>query len=121
MSIRKRSRDLRKRQTPAEKQLWDRLRSRRLDGYKFLRQHPIVCQEEQGSPLYFILDFYCNQEKLAIEVDGEYHENSEQQHYDSERDKLLNDRGIKVIRISNEEIKEIDNVIERIRKELCSG
>jgi very-short-patch-repair endonuclease len=58
------ARNLRKTQTDAEQILWLKLRSRRLSGFKFRRQHPID---------NYILDFYCNEAQLAIEIDGGQH------------------------------------------------
>lgn len=59
-------RDFRKNPTKAEACLWEILRSKQLEGYKFRRQHPM-----KG----YILDFYCPELKLAIEVDGQIHMN----------------------------------------------
>ena len=53
------ARELRKKQTPAEKLLWIRLRNRKLDGYKFLRQHPIAYLGYNNKHRYFIPDFFC--------------------------------------------------------------
>ena len=69
----RRANDLRKRMTPAESALWTLLRNKKLDGYKFRRQHPAKT---------FILDFYCHSIKLAIELDGGIHKNPIQAEYD---------------------------------------
>jgi very-short-patch-repair endonuclease len=66
----------RKLSTKAEQVLWTHLRNRKLHGYKFRRQHPI---------LDFIADFYCHGCKLIIELDGEYHNAIEQRQYDEGR------------------------------------
>lgn len=81
--------------TPAESALWEELRNKKLKGYKFRRQHPVGL---------FILDFYCHTAKLAIEIDGEYHLEQEQQIYDRARTELLNQAGIKELRFSNQDI-----------------
>ena len=60
--------EMRKNMTYAEKVLWQQLRNRKLDDLKFRRQHPVAI---------FILDFYCHEKKLAIEVDGGIHNNEE--------------------------------------------
>jgi very-short-patch-repair endonuclease len=60
-----RARDGRRVMTPAERLLWDKLRKHQVSGYKFRRQHPI------GS---YIVDFYCPAKHLAIEIDGDSHE-----------------------------------------------
>ena len=102
--------ELRRKMTKAEKVLWERLKEKKLDGYKFRRQHPI---------LRFIVDYYCHTEKLIIELDGEVHEEEHQKQYDEERTKILTECGMKVIRFRNEEIfNEIESVIERIRMAL---
>ena len=81
--------------TPAENALWEELRNKKLKGYKFRRQHPVGI---------FILDFYCHLAKLAIEIDGEYHLEQEQQLYDRARTELLNQAGIKELRFTNQDI-----------------
>lgn len=88
-------RALRKNQTPAEAQLWKYLRVRQLQGRKFRRQHSIM---------YFIVDFYCPQEQLIIELDGEYHNDILQKAYDVKRTCLLQKHGFKVIRIKNQDV-----------------
>jgi len=101
---------LRKKQTGAEKILWEMLRNKKLDGYKFKRQHGF------GT---FIVDFYCYASKLIIEIDGKIHEKKEQKERDFIREEVLIDSGFKVIRFTNDEvIDEIDYVINEIRKEL---
>ena len=67
---------LRKQATPAERKLWSIVRDRRLDGYKFRRQHGIG---------RYILDFYCSKAKLAVEVDGSVHDDPARAEYDRER------------------------------------
>ncbi|MBO6607528.1 endonuclease domain-containing protein [Psychroserpens sp.] len=99
-------RALRKNQTPAEAQLWKYLRGRQLQGRKFRRQHSIM---------YFIVDFYCPQEQLIIELDGEYHNDILQQAYDAKRTCLLQKHGFKVIRFENKDVFEsIENVLLEI-------
>jgi very-short-patch-repair endonuclease len=82
---------LRKKLTPAEKHLWQVLKSRQLAGLKFRRQHPV------GK---FILDFYCADYKLVIEVDGEIHKSRVE--YDAARTAQLETYGCTVLRFSNE-------------------
>lgn len=97
--------DLRKAQTPTEAVLWDRLRNRQLDDLKFRRQHPIG---------RYILDFYCAELKLAVELDGESHESRQQ--YDLARTAWLNELGIEVLRFQNMEVVlDINAVLECIR------
>ncbi|WP_229311166.1 endonuclease domain-containing protein [Larkinella soli] len=98
---------LRNESTFAEEALWFRLRRSQLDGRKFRRQHSIG---------YFILDFYCPAERLAIEVDGFIHDAPENQANDQERDRALATLDITVLRVRNEEIAEnVFEVLERIR------
>jgi very-short-patch-repair endonuclease len=100
----------RKRLTKGEAVLWTHLRDRRLDKYKFRRQHPI-----SG----FVADFYCHECKLIIEVDGEYHTEIEQRKYDEGRTYELSAFRIKVVRFTNLEILEdIGFVLDQIRAHL---
>jgi len=107
------SRELRKKQTPAEIILWSYLRNRKLNGYKFLRQHPIPYLGYNNKPNYFIPDFYCFEKKLIIELDGIIHDF--QKEYDQNREEILMDLGLKVIRFKNEELENIQKVLEKIR------
>lgn len=86
----------RKKQTIAEKILWNTLRNRKLNGHKFRRQHPVA---------QFIADFYCHESKLIIEVDGGYHNGQEQAEIDTGRTHELVELGLKVIRFSNHDIE----------------
>ena len=89
------ARELRKKQTDAENLLWQLLRGRRFCGYKFRRQHPA------GG---YILDFYCREIGLAIELDGGGHNDEEQRRYDDERTRVLAGEGIRVIRFWNHDV-----------------
>lgn len=92
-SIKRNARTLRDNQTVPEAILWKRLRNRRLGGFKFRRQYPIG---------QFIVDFYCHQVQLAIELDGRSHE--EQSEYDSIRSQWLTSNDITIIRFSNQQL-----------------
>jgi type I restriction enzyme M protein len=101
------ARELRKNQTKAEELLWLLLRDRKLNNLKFRRQHPLS--------VGFIIDFYCAKQKLGIEVDGGYHNNKEQQKRDTERTKIINKYGIKIIRFSNDNIlNNTESILEEI-------
>ncbi|PLX25881.1 MAG: hypothetical protein C0599_00080 [Salinivirgaceae bacterium] len=101
---------LRKEHTAAEKKLWQYLRNRMLNGYKFRRQHPLFD---------FIADFYCHEKKLVVEVDGGYHLDCQQTEKDDGRTYELNQYDIKVIRFSNEEVmNDIELVLSKILEEL---
>ena len=90
-----RVRELRKDATDPEKLMWSLLRNRVLDGAKFRRQHP-----HKG----YILDFYCHQAKLAIELDGSGHLEDKQIQHDEERTKILEEDGVKVLRFWNSDV-----------------
>lgn len=89
-----RARVLRSNMTKAEIILWSRLRSKKISGYKFRRQQPI---------LEYITDFYCDELRLIIEVDGEIHE--EKKMSDSIRDNMLRMNGYKILHLSNLEVE----------------
>jgi very-short-patch-repair endonuclease len=108
-TIRKFARELRQPQTPAEATLWRHLRNRNLE-YKFRRQHPIES---------FMVDFYCAEAKLLIEVDGETHFQKTQIEYDQARTEHLERLGYKVIRFTNDDIRyNINIVISKIIEEV---
>jgi leucyl-tRNA synthetase len=103
----KKARYLRKEETDSEKILWKFIRNKKL-GFKFRRQHPYG---------QFILDFYCPEKKICIEVDGQIHKYTRD--YDKSRTEYLNINGIKVIRFWNSEItKDINKVIQTIKNNL---
>jgi molybdenum cofactor cytidylyltransferase len=112
------TRELRKSQTPSEKLLWANLRNRKLEGYKFLRQHPIPFNYSSGQQQFYIADFYCAEKKLAIEVDGEYHKFQKSQ--DANRDAVLAEMGISTLRIRNEEVEDVSKVLKKIKEKLSS-
>jgi very-short-patch-repair endonuclease len=102
------ARFLKKVMSPAESLLWRNLRGSRLNGLKFRRQHPIKT---------YILDFYCHEKQLAVEIDGEIHENPENRQYDESRTKELSALNIQVIRFSNQEVlNNISEVLKRIKE-----
>ncbi len=105
------ARKLRRNMTPAEKLLWQRLRANRLGGWHFRRQQII-----DG----FIVDFYCHQADLVIEVDGPIH--LHQRAADQRREEVLKTKGLRVIRFKNEEIEsDLDLVCKRITALLGSA
>jgi adenine-specific DNA methylase len=98
------ARSLRQQQTDAETKMWYLLRDRRLAGKKFRRQHPI--------PPY-VVDFYCHEASLVIEIDGGQH--AEQRRYDEARTRHFQERGLKVLRFWNHEVlKETEAVLHAI-------
>ena len=99
---------LRNNSTEAEIILWNYLKDKSLNGYKFRRQYSVD---------QFILDFYCTKLKLAIELDGKVHLNKETKEHDENRDAFLNGFGITIIRFSNDEVfTNIKLVLDRIIK-----
>lgn len=100
------ARYLRRAATPAEKRLWSRLRNRQLAGLKFRRQEPFGTR---------IVEFYCAEAPLAVELDGSGHTYDAARRADSERELELNATGIRVIRLFNREIFEnLDGVLNEI-------
>ncbi|MBC3873657.1 endonuclease domain-containing protein [Undibacterium sp. LX15W] len=98
------AREMRKKMPDAEELLWYLIRNRKVAGAKFRRQHPVG---------RYILDFYCVEKKLAVELDGGQH--SEQQTYDQTRDAYLSQQGIHVLRFwNNQMLLETEVVLEAI-------
>ena len=94
--------------TKAETILWEKLRDRKLNGFKFRRQHAIG---------QFIADFVCIEKSLIVEVDGSIHGDRKEQ--DELRTNALNQIGFRVLRFSNDEVEErVDYVLEKIKREL---
>jgi len=105
-----RARSLRRELTPAERLLWGRLRSGRLDGFKFRRQMWL-----KG----YIADFACVEARLVVEADGSQHGEAEQ--YDARRSNAYAEEGFQTLRFWNSEIFEnLDGVLRAIREALPS-
>ena len=110
-NLKKISQALRRNMTRAEMRLWERLKSKHLN-FVFYRQKPI------GN---YIVDFYCNQAKLVVEVDGEYHTNNQASGNDIVRDVYMKSLGLKVLRFPNDEVlNNIDAVVAKIRENLAN-
>jgi very-short-patch-repair endonuclease len=106
--FRQRRKDLRNNATSAEKRLWYFLKGKQLAGRKFTRQHSI------GK---YIVDFYCSEEQLIIELDGEHHKEEEQVKYDEARTKYLESLNKRVIRFSNMDVLiDTDKVLKEIER-----
>ena len=106
LKLKKFSQDLRKNMTDAEKMVWSRIRRRQLKGLQIYRQRII------GN---YIVDFYCPESKLVIEIDGGQHFTNEVIQEDMTRDRYLSKEGINVLRFSDREVFEnLNGVIERI-------
>ena len=114
-SEKEKRRKLRQNQTNAEELVWRYLRNKQMLGYKFKRQYSID---------HFVIDFYCPELKLAVEVDGESHNNPEQGEYDIKRQKYLEKFNVKFVRIKDEDLignpnqalMKIENAIHLLEK-----
>ena len=107
-SVKAFARKLRQEQTDVESLMWGLLRDRRLGGAKFRRQHPVQS---------YVLDFYCEEAKLAIELDGGQH--ADKAAYDDKRSAFLKSQGIEVLRFwNNESLTQTEAVLEKIWMEL---
>ncbi len=103
-----RAKELRKTMTKTEAILWEKLRNRRLAGLKFRRQHPVEI---------FIVDFFCPEKMLVVEVDGGIHLTKNQREWDENRAHEIEKYGIKIIRFTNEEVEnEVIKVLMEIKK-----
>jgi len=99
-------RDLRRQSTPTEKLLWECLRARKVLGYKFRRQHPLFG---------FVVDFYCAEKNLIIELDGSVHMLPEVQQRDVSRQQNLEELGYTFLRFTSAEVaNHMEQVLARI-------
>ena len=105
------ARHLRQTATDAEALLWDQLRDRRLDGYKFRRQYPLAS---------FVADFCCPTFSLVVEVDGPIHR--ARHSADRARDQALQRIGFRVLRLTNRQVQQdLPAALQRIRDALASS
>ena len=96
--------------TRAEKHLWDRLRKSMLEGFRFRAQHPIDA---------FVVDFYCHQAKLVVEIDEKYHFNPAQRLEDENRDYVIKEFGLTVLRFTDDQVlTDVQSVVQTIRQHL---
>ncbi len=102
------ARHLRQKMTEAETKLWEQVRRKQILGLKFRRQQII-----EG----FIVDFFCHQAKLVVEVDGEVHVSEEQKLIDEHRRNVFALRGLDEMRFWNDEVlNSVDNVVKQIEE-----
>ena len=94
--------------TPAEAKLWSLLKNSQVAGRKFRRQHSV-------GP--YVLDFYCPEEKICIELDGAAHFTEAGYEYDAARTEYLNALNIRVIRFENKDaLEDAEGVVEEIKR-----
>jgi len=106
LTLLQRARDLRKSQTDAEQLFWSLLRDRRFGDFKFRRQYPL-------DP--YVLDFYCEEKNLAIELDGGQHNLEQSRRADERRTRHIERHGIRVLRFWNDDaLHDTDSVLEAI-------
>ncbi len=96
------ARDNRKNPTQSEKLFWENARGKKIGGLKFLRQHVIAYQLYENQQKFFIADFYCDELRLVVEIDGRVHDY--QKEYDSDRSEILEAMQFQVIRFTNDEV-----------------
>ena len=106
---------LRNEPTDSESILWQEIRNRKLSGRKFLRQHPIIydVNRDKNDFFFFIPDFYCASERLVIELDGPVHDFQKEKDY--RREMILTSHNLRIIRIRNGELVEMETVIKKIK------
>ena len=93
--------------TQAEAFLWSHLKESKLDGRKFRRQTSIK---------NFIVDFYCPEEKLIVELDGDLHFDKDVKKYDEQRTKKLDELGLNVLRFENQDVLfNLEAVLQEIK------
>ncbi len=100
-----RAKELRREMTPAEKLLWQQIRANKL-GVRFRRQQII-----EG----FIVDYYCHQAGLVVEVDGDIHDLQKEE--DERREKVLTEMGLRIVRFGNDEVvRDVSAVVGKIKE-----
>ncbi|HRO33482.1 MAG TPA: endonuclease domain-containing protein [Brevundimonas sp.] len=102
------ARSLRRKMTLPEVLVWNAIRGRRMDDVRFRRQHPL-------GP--YILDFYCEDARLAVEIDGQGHEHPDAAAHDERRTEWLHRNDVAVMRIAARDVLEdLEDVLQRIRR-----
>jgi very-short-patch-repair endonuclease len=113
ISEKEKRRSLRKNMPKSEVILWSKLKNKQMQGKRFLRQYSVD---------QYVLDFYCPELKLAIEVDGDSHFVTGAQEYDRDRQKYIESFGIRFLRYTNADIYEnVDGVCRHIREETANS
>jgi very-short-patch-repair endonuclease len=108
-SLKEKARELRNNLTPAEKHFWNALRT-----MPFYQNNTFNRQKPFGK---YIVDFYCHEQQLVIEIDGDSHYEDQAQVYNQKRTEFLESHGLRVVRFTNQEVTEnIDGVMEMLGK-----
>jgi very-short-patch-repair endonuclease len=109
-ALKDRARELRNNMTAAERKLW----------HEFLRGHHLrwLRQKPLGN---YIVDFYCSEKQLVIEVDGDSHFTADAQEYDAQRTDFLNGYGLKVIRFTNNDVQQQFEAVCTSIEEMCNS
>ena len=109
-------RQLRKRQTNAERILWERVRGRQFLNLKFFRQYPFF-HEQDGSLRFYVADFFCRERKAVVELDGPPHNVTVED--DTERTEILSALSVRVVRFKNHEVEnDLAGVLRELEKAL---
>jgi len=109
--LKQRRRELRRNMTGSERRLWSFLRRKQFDGQRFRRQYSVGV---------YVLDFYCPEVHLAIEIDGPSHKTSKAVLYDKNRQEEIEFLGIRFLRFTNEQVdREIATVLKAIRETIA--
>ena len=107
-TMKERRQFLRKNMPQPEIILWSKIRRKQIADYRFRRQYSV------GS---YILDFYCPELKLAIEVDGESHIRTDVKEYDAQREEQIKQLGLTLLRFTNEDVtKNPNGVLQKIKE-----
>ncbi len=117
VSIYERARQLRKNQTPPESFFWRQVRKRKILECLFLRQYVIEYPDKLNKHSFFIVDFYCNELRLIVEIDGEIHKYQIEE--DKMRESILVEMNFTIIRFNNIEVlKNWDFVESKLREKI---
>jgi very-short-patch-repair endonuclease len=107
-------RTLRRNSTKSEKLFWVKVKNRKFLGKKFLRQHPLFFKYHDKET-FFIVDFYCHEHRLVVELDGKSHDY--QKDYDALRTYIINAMDMNVVRFRNDEIEQdLQGVLKKLEK-----
>jgi len=110
--MKEKARNLRKEPTDSESKLWSLLRNRKFMGLKFRRQHPIIYSSSATGLDYYIVDFYCAELLLILELDGEIH--NFQKEDDEYREQSLKQMGYNIIRFQNQELNTLHIAMHKL-------